>query len=101
MATESKAKTQKTTTQPEDGELVQPQTAEKQGGTVTQDVAVDEARKAVRFIVPWKRYSRNDIAAFPAEQAEELVTRGAAEWPVKKRRKAASEDENTHETDIG
>lgn len=101
MATESKEKTQKTTTQPEGEGSVQPQTAEKQGSTVTQDAAVDESRKAVRFIVPWKRYSRDDIAVFPAEQAEELVTRGAAEWPVKKRRKAASEDENTHETDIG
>ncbi|ECM3181163.1 hypothetical protein QB94_13100 [Salmonella enterica subsp. enterica serovar Newport] len=101
MATESKAKAQKTTTQPEGEGSVQSQTAEKQGSTVTQDAAVDESRKAVRFIVPWKRYSRDDIAAFPAEQAEELVARGAAEWPDKKHRKAASEDENTHETDIG
>ncbi|EAV3687733.1 hypothetical protein E2W85_11540 [Salmonella enterica] len=101
MATESKAKAQKTTTQPEGEGAVQPQIAELQGDVVTQNAGVDEARKAVRFIVPWKRYSRDDIAAFPAEQAEELVARGAAEWPDKKHRKAASEDENTHETDIG
>lgn len=101
MATKSKAETQKTTVQVEEKELTQPQAEDLQGGTVTQNVTVEETRKAVRFIVPWKRYSRDDIAAFPAEQAEELVARGAAEWPDEKRRKAASEDENTHETDIG
>lgn len=101
MATESKAKAQKITTQPEDEGAVQPQIAELQGDVVAQNAGVDEERKAVRFIVPWKRYSRDDIAAFPAEQAEELVERGAAEWPDKKHRKTASEDENTHETDIG
>ncbi|HDD2121282.1 TPA: hypothetical protein PAP86_001478 [Salmonella enterica] len=101
MAKVSKATNQETTAQPEGGESVQPQIAELQGDVVAQNAGVDEARKAVRFIVPWKRYSRDDIAAFPAEQAEDLVERGAAEWPDKKHRKTASEDENTHETDIG
>lgn len=101
MATKSKAETQKTTDQAEEKELAQLQAEDLQGGTVTQEVVVEEGRKAVRFIVPWKRYSRNDIAVFPSEQAGELVARGAAEWPDEKRRKVSPEDENTHETDIG
>lgn len=101
MTRESKATTQKTTGQQESREAEQPKIAEQPGEVVTQEVTADEVRKAVRFIVPWKRYSRDDIAVFPAEQAEELVERGAAEWPDKKRKKAASEDESTHETDIG
>lgn len=101
MAKESKAATQKTDGQQESSEVVLPEVTEQQSGAVTQKVTADEVKKAVKFIVPWKRYSRDDIAVFSAEQAEDLVDRGAAEWPDKKRKKAAPEDEDTHETDIG
>ncbi|EDW1730133.1 hypothetical protein S726_002182 [Salmonella enterica subsp. enterica] len=101
MAKENKAVTQKTAGQQESGEVVLPEVTEQQSGAVTQKVTADEVKKAVKFIVPWKRYSRDDIAVFSAEQAEDLVDRGAAEWTDKKRKKAAPEDENTHETDIG
>lgn len=101
MAKESKAATQKTDGQQGGSEIVQPEVTVLQDSTATRGVTADEVKKAVKFIVPWKRYSRDDIAVFSAEQAEELVERGAAEWPDEKRKKAAPEDEDTHETDIG
>lgn len=61
----------------------------------------DESQKAVCFIVPWKRYSRGDVAVFPSERATELVERGAAQWLDSKAKKTNAGDDDNHETDIG